>query len=86
MPFKLVDVFVRRSEDGVSSVIFLQHEDRHALHLRPILRQAHLMLEHLDFEPQLQKPTKRSPHFDFFCWRDLLGDGTVGDSNANALA
>ena len=64
-PFKLVDVFVRRSEDRVSSIIFLQHNDRYALHLRPILRQAHLMSEHLDFGPQLQQPTNRSPHFNF---------------------
>ena len=76
---------MERSEDGVPSVKFLQHGDRHALHLRPILRQAHLVSEHLDFRPQLQQPTKRSPHFDFLVGGDLLGDGTVGDSSANAL-
>ena len=78
---KSVDVFVGRSEDRVSSVILLQHLDRHALNLRPIFRQAHLMSEHLDFRPQLQQPTKRSPHFDIF-----TGGGTVGVSSDNVLA
>ena len=77
---------MERSEDGVPSVKFLQHGDRHVLHFRHILRQAHLVSEHLDFRPQLQQPTKRSPHFDFLIGGDLLGDGTVGDSSANALA
>ena len=44
------------------------------------------MSEHSDFRPQLQQPTKRSPHFDFFVGEDLLGGGTIGASNANALA
>ena len=86
LPFKSVDVLMKRSNDGVSSVIFLQHVDRHALHLRPIFRQANLMSEHFDFRPQLQQPTKRSLAFRFFVGGDLLRDGTVRASNANALA
>ena len=54
---------MERSE--VSSVIFLNHFDRHVLHDRPILRQAHLLSDHLDVRPQLQQPMKRSPHLDF---------------------
>ena len=76
LSFNFVDVFVRRSEDGVSYVIFLQHEDRHALHLRPILRQERLMSEQLDFGPQLQL-LRSALRISFFLlegiyWRTVL--------------
>ena len=60
-----------RSEDGVTLVIFAQHKDRHELEESPTLRQAHFQSEHLDVRPQLQQPTKRSPHFDSFNWREF---------------
>ena len=85
MSSKSVDVFMGRSEDGVSSIIFLQHLDRHVLHERPTFRYVHLLSEHLDVRPQLQQPTKCSPYFDFVVGGDLLEDGTVRVSSANAL-
>ena len=43
------------------------------------------MVEHFDDRPQLQQPTKRSPHFDFFVGGGLLGDDTLV-SSVSALA
>ena len=75
-----------RSEDGVSSVIFLQHMDRHVLHLRPIFDR-HILCRNTLILGRNCSSLRSTLRISIFVGGgDLLGDGTVGASNANDLA